>query len=117
MCARLLPYRDEQGVKKINLIAVAPRTTRDDDLIELALVGHTDTVPYDANWAEALTLTARDGKLYGRGASDTKGFIAAAVTAIEACEIGRLRRPLALVLTADEEVGCLGARRLAETRA
>lgn len=117
MCARLLPYVDERGVKKINLIAVAPATTKDDELIELALVGHTDTVPYDAHWAEALTLTARDGKLYGRGACDTKGFIAAAITAIEACGMERLRKPLALVLTADEEVGCLGAKRLAETRA
>lgn len=117
MCARLLPYVDERGVKKINLIAVAPRTTKDDEWIELALVGHTDTVPYDANWAEALTLTERDRKLYGRGACDTKGFIAAAITAIEACDFERLRKPIALVLTADEEVGCLGAKRLAETRA
>src|SRR2546423_8398311 len=72
MCAGLLPYVDERGVKKFNLIAVAPRETRDDELIELALVGHTDTVPFDLNWTEALTLTERAGKLYGRGACDTK---------------------------------------------
>jgi acetylornithine deacetylase len=110
------PYTDAHGVEKINMIATLGPTTADHK-VELALVGHTDTVPYDANWTEALKLTARDGKLYGRGACDTKGFIAAAFTAIEACEIGRLRRPLALVLTADEEVGCLGAKRLAEARA
>jgi acetylornithine deacetylase len=54
--------------------------------------------------------------LYGRGACDTKGFIAAALAALEETEVGRLARPFALVLTADEEVGCLGAKRLAEAR-
>jgi acetylornithine deacetylase/succinyl-diaminopimelate desuccinylase-like protein len=44
LCARLLPYVDEAGVKKFNLVAVAPRATKDDELLELALVGHTDTV-------------------------------------------------------------------------
>ncbi|MGH9901358.1 MAG: acetylornithine deacetylase [Pyrinomonadaceae bacterium] len=117
LCARLLPYTDRQGVKKFNLVAVAPRTTSDDEEIELALVGHTDTVPFDPAWAEATTLTARDGKLYGRGSCDTKGFIAAALTAVGGLELARLRRPLALVFTADEEVGCLGAKYLADTSA
>jgi acetylornithine deacetylase len=57
--------------------------TSDVHEVELALVGHTDTVPYDPNWSEATNLTERDGKLYGRGACDTKGFIAAALTAVE----------------------------------
>src|ERR671933_1487256 len=83
LCARALPYTDEAGVKKLNLVAVAPKATRDDEEIALALVGHTDTVPFDPAWAEALTLTERDGKLYGRGACDTKAFIAAALAAIE----------------------------------
>ena len=117
LCARLLPYTDERGVQKFNLIAVAPRVTQDDELIELALVGHTDTVPFDPNWAEALTLTERDGRLYGRGACDTKAFIAAALTAIAQLDLTRLKRPLALVCTADEEIGCLGAKRLADARA
>jgi acetylornithine deacetylase len=117
LCARLLPYTDAAGVKKLQMVAVWPRTTSDDEVIELALVGHTDTVPFDAAWAEALTLVEREGKLYGRGACDTKGFIAAALAAIEATDLASLKRPLALVLTADEEVGCLGAKRLAEARA
>ncbi|HYX40867.1 MAG TPA: acetylornithine deacetylase, partial [Pyrinomonadaceae bacterium] len=117
LCARLLPYRDEQGVKKFNMVAVAPHATRDDDVIELALVGHTDTVPFDPTWAEALTLTERDGRLYGRGACDTKAFIAAALAAIEQFDLAQLKRPLALVCTADEEIGCLGAKRLADARA
>ncbi|HEX8139262.1 MAG TPA: acetylornithine deacetylase [Pyrinomonadaceae bacterium] len=116
MRVRLYPYKDERGVEKINMVATLGPTT-DDGKVELALVGHTDTVPYDAAWTDALTLAESDGKLVGRGACDTKGFIAAALTAIEECEAERLARPLALVLTADEEVGCLGAKRLAEMRA
>jgi acetylornithine deacetylase len=114
---RLLPYTDEAGVEKFNLIAVAPRATKADELIELVLVGHTDTVPFDPSWTEALTLTERDGKLYGRGACDTKAFIAAALTALAQFDLAQLKRPLALVCTADEEVGCLGAKRLAQARA
>src|SRR5919197_3778424 len=116
LCARLFPYTDERGVRKFNLVAVHPKTLEDGGEIELALVGHTDTVPFDPAWAEALTLTERGGRLYGRGACDTKGFIAAALAAVEETDVRALGRPLALVLTADEEVGCLGAKRLAEAR-
>ncbi|MDQ1558954.1 MAG: acetylornithine deacetylase [Pyrinomonadaceae bacterium] len=117
LCARMFPYTDEAGVKKFNLVCVPPSVNADKMRVELALVGHTDTVPYDAAWAEALALTEREGKLYGRGACDTKGFIAAALTAVGQIELASLRRPLALVFTADEEVGCLGAKRLAESGA
>jgi acetylornithine deacetylase len=114
---RRLPYTDEQGVEKYNLVAVAPRATKDDELIELALVGHTDTVPFDPAWTEALTLTERAGRLYGRGACDTKAFIAAALHALPQFDLEQLKRPLALVCTADEEIGCLGAKRLAAAQA
>ncbi|MCA1591348.1 MAG: acetylornithine deacetylase [Acidobacteria bacterium] len=117
LCVRLLPYRDERGVKKFNMAAIAPRSTGDEDEIELALVGHTDTVPFDPAWKEALTLTESDGKLYGRGSCDTKGFIAAALAAVSEIDLRALRRPLALVFTADEEIGCLGAKQLADSRA
>lgn len=117
LCARTLPYVDEAGVKKLQIIAVAPRATKDDEVVELALVGHTDTVPFDPAWAEALAPAVREGKLYGRGACDTKAFVAAALAAVGRIELARLKRPLALVFTADEEVGCLGAKRLAESGA
>lgn len=117
MRVQLRPYTDSRGVEKTNMIATLGPTLSDTPLVELALVGHTDTVPFDAGWTEALRLTERDGKLYGRGACDTKGFIAAAITAIEAIDVKALRRPLALILTADEEVGCIGAKHLAEERA
>ena len=117
LCARMFPYTDESGVKKFNLVCVPPAVDADRMEVELALVGHTDTVPYDPAWADALALTEREGKLYGRGACDTKGFIAAALAAVGQFEPARLGRPLALVFTADEEVGCLGAKRLAESGA
>jgi acetylornithine deacetylase len=113
---QLLPYRDERGVEKVNMIAVMGTEAKDIE-VELALVGHTDTVPFDPAWGDALRLTERDGKLYGRGACDTKGFIAAALAAIEKIDFRKLSRPLALVFTADEEVGCLGAKQLADARA
>jgi acetylornithine deacetylase len=112
----LLPYMDESQAEKVNMVAVAGTDSADIE-VELALVGHTDTVPYAPAWAEALRLTERDRKLYGRGACDTKGFIAAALAAVERMDLKRLARPLALVFTADEEVGCLGAKRLADARA
>lgn len=112
------PYSDENGIDKVNLIALAgAEFAEGPPRVELALVGHTDTVPFDPNWKEALTLTERDGKLYGRGACDTKAFIAAALSAIDAVDLQKLTRPLALVFTADEEIGLIGAKRLAEARA
>jgi acetylornithine deacetylase len=106
------PYTDRSGVEKVNMVAVAGAASLD-QTVELALVGHTDTVPFDPSWDEALRLTERNGKLYGRGACDTKGFIAAALSAVEGVGAERLGRPLALVFTADEEIGCLGAKHLA----
>jgi acetylornithine deacetylase len=111
------PYADDKGVQKVNLIAIAGAEFSDETSVELALVGHTDTVPYDPNWAEALSLTEREGKLYGRGACDTKAFIAATLSAVKLIDLKNLRRPLALVFTADEEIGLIGAKRLAEARA
>jgi acetylornithine deacetylase len=115
---------DPSGETKINLVAQTSvsdpgnERTRAESCatIELALVGHTDTVPYDPAWTDALRLSERDGKLFGRGACDTKAFIAAALTAIESVDITKLKKPLALVFTADEEIGCLGAKRLAKAK-
>src|SRR5437868_1768183 len=112
LVTRRLPYRDDLGIEKINLIAL----TKDVAEVELALVGHTDTVPYDPNWTDATNLTERDGRLYGRGSCDTKGFIAAALTAVETTDLSRLNKPLALIFTADEEIGLRGAKQLAQAK-
>jgi len=111
------PYTDDNGVEKLNLIALAGTEFANTTAVELALVGHTDTVPFDSNWHEALKLTERDGKLFGRGACDTKAFIAAALSAVAETSLDQLKRPLALIFTADEEIGLVGAKRLAESSA
>jgi len=115
---RTYSHIDENGIEKINLVAQTSVGDSQTEVCatELVLVGHTDTVPYDPNWNEALQLTERDGKLFGRGSCDTKAFIAAALTAVESTDLFQLKKPLALVFTADEEIGCLGARRLANAR-
>jgi acetylornithine deacetylase len=113
-----LHYKDDKGVEKINLIAISGANfSAAMPQVELALVGHTDTVPYDPNWSEALQLNEREGKLFGRGACDTKAFIAAALTAVENIDRETVARPFALIFTADEEIGLIGAKRLAEARA
>ena len=124
LATQRFPAIDENGVEKINLLAIDPNPSKAPSSlrsagalqIELALVGHTDTVPYDPNWKEALALTEREGKLFGRGACDTKAFIAAALTAVESLNLEKLTKPVALVFTSDEEIGCLGAKRLASTK-
>ena len=80
----------------------------------IALSGHTDVVPTEGQaWdADPFQLIEKDGKLYGRGASDMKGFIACVLAlAPEFMERG-LKTPLHLAFSYDEEVGCLGVRRL-----
>ena len=101
-------WRDANGVEKHNLVA----TLGSGPVGGLALVGHSDCVPFDPEWKEALAGEVRDGNLYGRGAADTKAFLAVAVAA--ASRKIELRQPLHIVATADEEVGCLGAKRLLE---
>ena len=101
-------WSDASGVTKQNLIGRAGPDSG--GRAGLALVGHTDTVPYDPAWAEALSLGREGDRLVGRGACDTKGFIACALHAARSADLARLRAPLWLAFTADEEVGCLGAK-------
>jgi acetylornithine deacetylase len=78
----------------------------------VVLSGHTDVVPVDGQpWSsDPWTLTERDGRLYGRGTCDMKGFLALALAAAPIfAEPGRLKRPIHLAFSYDEEVGCLGA--------
>ncbi len=116
LLTRSRSYQDETGTAKTNLIALAGAEFSSSLEVQLALVGHTDTVPYSADWTEALRLTEKEGKYFGRGACDTKGFIAAALTAVDSMDLNRLTSPLALIFTADEEVGCLGAKQLSQSR-
>ncbi|MDR6871172.1 acetylornithine deacetylase [Bosea sp. BE125] len=85
----------------------------------VVLSGHTDVVPVEGqDWtSDPWTLTERDGKLYGRGACDMKGFDAIALALVPEMLQAPLKRPVHIALSYDEEVGCLGARILVEAMA
>jgi acetylornithine deacetylase len=108
---RTFPYKDAAGIEKLNLMA-APAGEKLEDAAELAFFCHTDTVPFAAEWKGALEPAIVDGNLHGCGACDVKGFLACLLTAIGESEVAKLAHGLRLVLTADEEVGCVGASRL-----
>ncbi|MBS7664252.1 acetylornithine deacetylase [Pseudomonas lalucatii] len=78
------------------------------------LSGHSDVVPVDGQaWTvEPFRLSERDGRLYGRGTADMKGFIACVLASLPRFLARPLRRPLHLAISYDEEVGCLGVRSL-----
>ncbi|MBK4783805.1 MAG: acetylornithine deacetylase [Pantoea sp. Pent] len=83
------------------------------------LSGHSDVVPVDGQtWTvPPFALTERDGKLYGRGTADMKGFLACMLAAVPHFLAQPLRQPLHLAISYDEEVGCLGVRSLVEALA
>ncbi len=97
---------------KANLFAtIGPR-----DRPGIMLSGHTDVVPVDGqDWSsDPFRMTEKDGRLFGRGTCDMKGFIAIALAHVPEF-LGRgLTTPIHLALSYDEEVGCLGVRHLIE---
>ena len=78
------------------------------------LSGHTDVVPVEGQaWTvPPFAMTMRDGRVYGRGAADMKGFVACAIAAMVTASTRPLRTPLLLALSYDEEVGCMGVHTL-----
>lgn len=80
----------------------------------IVLSGHSDVVPVtDQDWSsDPFTLRKDQGRLYGRGTCDMKGFIAAVLAVAPAFGRRPLNRPLHISLTYDEETGCIGARHL-----
>lgn len=78
------------------------------------LSGHTDVVPVEGQvWTKpAFALTEAEGRYYGRGAADMKGFVACAVEAMLLAAQRPLKVPLHLALSYDEEIGCMGVRSL-----
>ncbi|MDX5433239.1 MAG: acetylornithine deacetylase [Halomonas sp.] len=116
-------YLDEHGIehwrvesddgKKANLLArIGPAVEGG-----VVLSGHTDVVPVDGQpWStDPFTLVDKgDGKLYGRGTCDMKGFIACALAELPEWLKRGLDKPIYLALSYDEEVGCIGAPRMIE---
>ncbi|MCZ8310156.1 MAG: acetylornithine deacetylase [Magnetospirillum sp.] len=102
--SRLVPNADGT---KANLVAtIGPAVAGG-----AVLSGHTDVVPVEGQpWSsDPFALIERDGRLYGRGSSDMKGFIACALAAVPALVHAKLQRPIHLCLSYDEEIGCFGA--------
>ena len=83
----------------------------------VVLSGHSDVVPVDGQaWtSDPWEVTERDGRLYGRGTCDMKGYVALAVWALVEAQRRGVTRPLQLALSYDEEVGCTGAPPMIET--
>jgi acetylornithine deacetylase len=83
----------------------------------IVLSGHADVVPANPDeWvSDPFILAEREGRLYGRGTCDMKGFIACVLALAPEFARWPLKRPVHVALTYDEEVGCMGAQSLAET--
>ena len=104
-------FLNEEGTKA-NLFATIGPTDRGG----VVLSGHTDVVPVDGQaWTvEPFALTEREGRLYGRGTADMKGYIASVLAAVPAFLAQPLKLPVHLAFSYDEEVGCLGVRSMLE---
>ncbi len=100
---------DETG-RKANLYA----TIGPGDEPGIMLSGHTDVVPVEGQaWSsDAFTLRREGGRLYGRGSADMKGFIAACLAMAHAAARRKLATPIHFAFSYDEEIGCVGVRRL-----
>ncbi|MCB1461942.1 MAG: acetylornithine deacetylase [Nitratireductor sp.] len=102
--------RDEAGHKANLLATIGPEIDGG-----IVLSGHTDVVPADGEWtSDPFEMREAGGLLYGRGACDMKGFVAAALAMAPIYARGDLKRPIHFAFTYDEETGCLGGRQLVE---
>ena len=110
--AEVRVFPDDSG-KKANLFA----TIGPDVQGGLVLSGHCDVVPVaDQDWAtDPFEMVERDGRLYGRGSCDMKGFVAATLALAPHFAAKDRERPVHFAFTHDEETGCLGAIELART--
>ncbi|KNX78250.1 acetylornithine deacetylase [Pseudomonas sp. 250J] len=100
-------FHNEEGTKANLFATIGPA-----DRGGVVLSGHTDVVPVEGQtWTvEPFRLTEREGRLYGRGTADMKGFIASVLAAVPAFLAQPLKLPVHLAFSYDEEVGCLGVR-------
>jgi acetylornithine deacetylase len=102
-------FFDDEG-RKANLFATIGPADRGG----VMLSGHTDVVPIDGQeWTvEAFRVTPRDGRLYGRGTTDMKSFVAVVLAMVPRFQAAPLKTPIHLAFSFDEEVGCLGVRKM-----
>lgn len=109
--ARVEVHKDATGAKANLFATIGPEVEGG-----ILLSGHSDVVPVaDQAWTtDPFAMTERDGRLYGRGTCDMKGFIAAAVAMAPHYARVAKTRPVHFAFTHDEELGCLGAQALAK---
>ena len=102
---------DESGTKANLYATIGP-----DDVPGLMLSGHTDVVPVDGqSWSKnPFKISFEEGLLFGRGTADMKGFIACVLARVPDLVAKALATPVHIALSYDEEVGCIGVRRLLE---
>ena len=98
---------DETGQKASLWVTIGPENTPG-----LVLSGHTDVVPVERQpWtADPFTLIERDGRYFGRGTTDMKGFVAVCLAMVPEIRAADLKMPIHLAISYDEEVGCIGVR-------
>ncbi len=102
---------------KANLWAtIGNSDKREDSKGGVVLSGHTDVVPVDGQeWrSDPFKLEEREGRLYGRGSADMKGFIACALAHAKRMSKAELKTPIHFAFSYDEEVGCIGVHGLIE---
>ena len=108
---RVFSCADESGETKCNLLA-QPAAALQTDSIHLAFVCHTDTVPPAVGWRDPYTLRIAGEHAHGLGSCDVKAALACFLAAVASVPQEKLHPGLALLLTADEEIGCKGMDRL-----
>lgn len=104
-----LAYTDPNGEQKINLVA-----RKGEGSGGLGFFSHSDTVPGQEEDWPAFDPLLKESRLYGRGSCDMKGPLAATIVAAAGVDAAQLKAPLFIGVTADEEIGCLGAKYVAE---
>jgi acetylornithine deacetylase len=109
-------YFDPAGVEKVNLVSWPGKPPPRDRAFHLVLVCHTDTVPYGNDWDNATKLIEDGDNLKGCGACDVKGYLACILAAASQIDTSHLNKPVGIIFTADEEVGCIGARYLVDRK-
>ncbi|MND35536.1 acetylornithine deacetylase [Agrobacterium tumefaciens] len=104
-------FYDDTGLKAALLARLGPDVPGG-----LMLSGHVDVVPVvGQDWTvPPFAVTQKDGKLYGRGTTDMKGFVASTLALVETIDVKSLAAPLWLAISYDEEIGCVGVRPMLE---
>jgi acetylornithine deacetylase len=99
-----IPYKDPNGVAKLNIVGKKGRGTGG-----LAMMGHNDVVPA-TGWAwDPFKVVKKGSRIYGRGVADMKGSVACMIAAAAQFDAKKLKQPIYVVVTGDEEINCAGA--------